>query len=147
MALPEYIIDASVGTMWIIKEEGSSKAVRFLEHVGLNKCRLIVPEFFYCEVGNACWKGVQMKRLSWKDAVVGLDRILDLNLQRRSDSEFADVALENALYYRISVYDALYISLAETYVAPLVTADKNLIRACRAKKFDFIESLEEIKLS
>ena len=69
---------------------------------------------------------------------------MKLSLERYSDRELSDVALENALQYGISVYDALYVSLAEIYVAPLVTADETLFKACKGR-FDFILSLEEIR--
>ncbi|MBI3999283.1 MAG: hypothetical protein HY351_01590, partial [Candidatus Omnitrophica bacterium] len=60
------------------------------------------------------------------------------------DKELADVAVENAIQYEVTVYDGLYVALAEIYVAPLVTADNGILKALK-NRFDFILPLEEIK--
>ena len=81
--------------------------------------------------------------MTFQDAVRNHDQIMALKLERYSDHELSDIALKNALQYKISTYDALYLSLAEIYLAPLVTADDSLFKACK-DRFDFIEHLSEM---
>jgi predicted nucleic acid-binding protein len=145
--MKQYIIDASVGVKWFLQDEFSEKADYFLKIAEQVKGSIIVPEFFFFEIANVCRQKVKKKSLDARSAFEELDRVMKLSLSWRRDSELIDVALENALFYNITVYDSLYISLAETYLAPLITADQKLIQACRTKGFDFIQSLEDIKLT
>lgn len=73
-----------------------------------------------------------------------IDELARLPLEQYSDSELFDVAFDNAIQLKISAYDAIYVSLAEIYVAPLVTADDELIKACK-NRFDFILPLGKLK--
>lgn len=141
------ITDASVGVKWIFPEEHDSFARKIFDQIGSSEVRIVVPELFYSEVANACWVRVKRKMVQFQEAVKLLGLISKLPLLKRADSEFTAVALEHAVHYNISAYDALYVALAETYLASLVTADKALLQSCRAKGFEFIESLEEVNLS
>ena len=138
----QYTLDASVGAKWLFDEELSEKAVLLLQELKQNKIEIIVPELFYVELGSICWSKVKRKQSALEYAVEGLDKILGFTLKTYPDQELADVALENALRFGISVYDGLYLALAEIYVAPLVTADEILLKACEGR-FDFIESLQD----
>lgn len=137
------IIDASVGAKWFLGEEFSEIANRLKEDAAQEKIEIVVPEFFYSEMANIFWKEVRKKKMKIRDAQEGMDRLMGLPLQKYADQELSDVALDNALQFGISVYDALYLSLAEVYVSPLITADKELFKACH-KRFDFIEYLGDL---
>lgn len=137
-----YVVDTSVAVKWVFEEKGSENAALFLEEFEQKKIQIIVPEFFYCELASACLNKFLRKLATFGEADERLARVADLPLTTYPDRELADVAFENAVRLNISVYDALYLALAEIYVAPLVTADGALLKACRGR-FDFIESLEE----
>lgn len=139
------IVDASVGAKWFFKEEGSEKAAVLMHRFKAGKIKIIVPEIFYAELANICWKRVWKKLALVDDAIKALDYAVEMRIQRWSNHELSDVALENALSFHISVYDGLYLALAEIYLAPFVTADGVLFKACQ-KKFDFIEYLPETDL-
>ena len=143
--VPIFVLDASVGVKWCHQEELSEKASHFLERLIRREIRIVVPEFFFVEFANVCVKRLNKKMITPDQALSDLDETLKLSLESYPDRELSDVALENALRLGISAYDGLYIALAEIYVAPLVTADEMLFKACR-KKFDFIESLREVKI-
>lgn len=139
-AMIQRVIDSSVAAKWIFDEELKEKAVSLLERVRHKEIRAVVPEIFYIEMANICWKWVRRKAMRYETVVNALDSILELPLERYSDNELADVALENASRFNISAYDGAYLALAEIYAAPLITADEALLRACRGR-FDFIERL------
>ncbi len=139
-----FILDNSVLAKCFFTEEGTDKANCFLEALHQGKIKIIIPEIGFAEFGNTCWKHVRKELISIDEALGFVDSLVKLPVQWYPDSELLDVALENGYHYGISVYDALYVSLAEVYVAPLVTADKNLFEACR-KRFDFIEFLGDMK--
>lgn len=143
--MSRFIFDASVAVKWFFEEKLSEKAKQFLILLNDGKIEIVVPEFFYLEFANVCWKKFKMGLVSVTQALRALDDIVELSLTRYSDYELSDVALENALRFNISAYDGLYVALAEIYVAPLVTADKALLKACQGR-FDFIEPLSEVAL-
>jgi len=139
------VVDASIAIKWSFHEPLSEKAGELLVLHRRQKVQIVVPEFFYCEFASVCWKKVKMKLSTVKEAIQALEDTDHLSFRRYSDHELSDVALDNALLYNISIYDALYLSLAEIYVAPLITADETLVKACRGR-FDFIESLRDVRL-
>lgn len=140
-----FIIDTSVAIKWVFDENLSEKARGFLPLFESRKIELIVPEFFFSEFASVCWKKFRMKLASAAQAIRALDHVMNLSLTKYSDYELSDVALEHALLYKLSVYDGLYLALAEIYAAPLVTADKTLLRVCQGR-FNWIESLQAISL-
>ncbi|HLD50558.1 MAG TPA: type II toxin-antitoxin system VapC family toxin [bacterium] len=140
-----YIVDASVAVKWFIKEENQESAIRLADRCEQNKIKLMVPDFFFVEIANVLWNKTVRNLLKVSEAMEMTDKLMKLALGRYSDYELSAVALENALQYGISVYDALYVSLAEIYMAPLVTADETLLKACKGR-FRFIEPLEELKI-
>lgn len=139
-----FIIDASVGVKWFFREPGSEQSLQFLRRFNRNEIRLVVPEIFYLEVASACWKSIRRREVPFEVGIANLDDLLDLSLETYSDRELSDVALENALRFGVSVYDAIYLSLAEVYAAPFFTADRELFEKCK-DRFDFIEYLGDLK--
>ncbi len=139
----QVIVDASVGVKWLFQEHDSSQAISVLHRFQRGEIKIIVPEIFYLEVANTCWTKAKKKLATVKQVIDSLDRINDLSLIKYSDQELADVALENSLRFNTSVYDSLYLALAEIYLAPLITADEALYNACR-DRFDFIELLQDV---
>lgn len=140
-----FIIDASVGAKWVFEEELSDKAALLLKRIREKEIEIIVPGIFYAELASTCWLKVKRKLATVEESVQALDNLLGSKLYFYSDHELSDVALENALRFDISVYDGMYLALAEIYLAPLVTADQKLLQACQ-KRFEFIESLRDLKL-
>ena len=138
--MDSYVMDASVGVKWLFDETMSEIALKLEASLQKGEIKILVPELFFCEIANVCWQKRKRKMTSWEGAVNGFDRIVELPLKCISDREVAALALENALIYGVSVYDSFYLSLAEIYTAPLITADEALYKTCH-KKFDFIEYL------
>ena len=141
-----FVIDASLAVKWFFREPESEQALRFLERFHLGEIRIVVPEMFYLETANACWKSIRRREIPVEVGMSYLDDLLDLSLETYSDRELSDVALENSLRFNISVYDGAYLALAEVYVAPLVTADRALFNTCK-NRFDFIEFLGDLKVN
>ena len=138
-----YVIDASVGLKWYFDEAGKESADFLADQLREKKIQLVVPEFFYAECANVLRTKVRRRMIKSADAIKMLDELLQLPLKRYSDWELSDSALEDALQWDLTVYDAMYVALAEIYVAPFVTADEQILKALR-NRFDFILPLNEI---
>lgn len=147
MAVPDILIlDASVALKWFFKEEMAEEAFLLMEGLHRKEIRMVVPEIFYSEFANACWKYAKKKIIPVSRALAATDSLNHVPLESYSDRELTDVALENALRFNIPIYDGIYLALAEVYVAPLVTADRTLFNTCK-DRFDFIEFLGDIKIN
>jgi predicted nucleic acid-binding protein len=74
-------------------------------------------------------KAVRRGRLDAERAMAAMIRVLQIPVERKTSTAAALYALELALDYGISGYDAVYVALAAEGRLPLVTADTRLVRA------------------
>lgn len=119
------VIDASIGFKWEITEEGSDKALRLRDDFSAGTRDLIAPDFFPIELGNAFLIAERRKRTSDASALYA-DLMLMLPLLHSSLALFPR-AFEIAKQSRATVYDSLYIALAEREGCQVITADQRLV--------------------
>ena len=117
------IIDASVIVKWFADEEDSKKALTLRQDHIKERAKIIVPELIFAEVLNALhYKGKSEERL--KEANQAL---WDLQLQIEKTNIFLlNKAIELSIKHEITLYDAIYLALANVYGCPLITADLTL---------------------
>ncbi len=121
------VVDASVAVKWFLDEMGSRQA-REIYAAGNT---LIAPSFIRMEVQHALLyaaRGGKLARESAIEAVGELPRLLDVVAPMEDHVEAA-----LALSWRLDhpVYDCLYIVLAMSAGATLVTADERQFAAAR----------------
>ena len=138
------VLDTSVAVKWFFEEEDERHAASIAANIRGDALEAIVPEFFYVECANAFRGKIKKKICSLEEAHRAFSVLQNLPLKRHLHEDLADIALDHAAIYDISVYDALYVSLAEIYAAPLITADAALLKACKGR-FDFIQHLRDYK--
>lgn len=112
------IIDASVGFKWLIDEPESDWALSWIGQIDLR-----VPWLFHAEVANALRKAVRRTELpADDDAFANLDKLGRLVT---SVDERPAISRAFALSMEIghSVYDCVYLALAEANNEDLLTAD------------------------
>lgn len=126
-----YILDASVAAKWFTRHEETDRekalALRELHLTG--RCRLTLPEFGVLEVLNA----VRFSpRATEADTAAALTVLRDLDLQIEPlDWDVLRKATAIAWAYRIALYDAAYVALAERLGFPFLTADEALLKTMR----------------
>jgi len=119
------VIDSSVLVKYFSGEPGWERAEQALLDV------VVTLPLAVKEVANALWKKVLRGELGPEAARrVATDLALGAVPLYRQEPLMAR-ALELALEARITVYDALFIALAEHLGAPLVTADRRQAEAAR----------------
>jgi predicted nucleic acid-binding protein len=136
-----YVLDASVALKWELPEPDSDKANRLRDDFRNQVHELIAPDSFVLEVAHGLAKAERQGRIPdaevlWLDAMTtcpDLHPFQPLMLH----------AVEIARQARISVYDCLYIALAEREKCQLVTADDRLVRSLQPT-FPFIISLDSL---
>ncbi|MBI2042948.1 type II toxin-antitoxin system VapC family toxin [Candidatus Pacearchaeota archaeon] len=125
MEKQEKVIDASVIVKWFLNEENSDKARELRTELTKEDLVLIVPDLMFLEVLNT----LRYKRAK-KDALIKANKILfELGLKiEKIDKETLIKTIENSVKYNITVYDALYVSMAQLHNASLITADSKLYK-------------------
>ncbi len=122
-----YVVDASIGVKWFVKEEDSVLARRLLRQAAGDVRRLVAPGLFWHEVANVL-------RYS-SDAEEQLHRNLEILAQcpvRSIEVSPTDLPFVAMLARRLdlTVYDATYVAVSIRHGIPLVTEDRKVAAAC-----------------
>ena len=120
------VMDASVLIKFYVPEILSDRAERLLAKVEREEIGLLAPDLIYPEAGNTLWMKQRLKELTRSEVEEITDAILSLPLKIEASKPLLSFAVELATAYGITVYDALYISLAKVYETTLITADRKL---------------------
>jgi len=124
-----FVIDASVLIKFYVPEILSNRAERLLARVEKREIALLAPDLIYPETGNILWKKQRLKELTHSEVEEISDAILLLPLKIESSKALLTVAVDIAIAYGITVYDAFYLSLAKVYETTMITADRRLVEA------------------
>lgn len=100
---------------------------------------LIAPELILAEAGQVLHKKRAEGVVSDEETEALLDSILALPLRLFSHRDLLPVACDLAAEINLTVYDALFLALAQRHNAALFTADEKLGRA--AKKLNLLGGL------
>jgi predicted nucleic acid-binding protein len=124
------VVDASVGVSWAVSSQSSAAAAMLLEEVATGK-PFIVPGLWMFEVANALL--VLMRRKKILSQQCSRARAPLSRLHPVVDDDGPRLALhriwEFADEFALSVYDAVYLELAERKGLPLASTNAALRRA------------------
>jgi len=121
------VIDASVLIKFYVPEILSDRAERLLAKVEKKDIDLLAPDLIYPEAGNILWKKQRLKELTRSEVEEITDAILSLPLKMEASKPLLPLALDIAIACGITVYDAIYVSLAKVYETTMITADRKLV--------------------
>jgi predicted nucleic acid-binding protein len=125
------VIDASVVVKWFVEEIGSTDASRLLED---ERFVFVVPSHAFGEIGNTLATYVRRGQLP-REQVRGIASTLLRHLESvPADTLFA-AAVDIAIEIGQTVYDTLYIALAEELDTVVATADERLLRALASTRW------------
>ena len=108
----------------------------FLREIERGNNSLLAPELILAEAGQVIHKKRTQKLLSEEEAIEILKCILELPIKLFSHKDFLEPAFYLSKKYNLSVYDSLFLSIAEHHSAKLITVDKKLQTA--AKKLSLL---------
>jgi len=133
----KYVLDASVALKRVLPEPLAAKARQVRDDYLNGIHELLAPDVFPAEVGHALARAERRKLIA-----VGQAAPLLANVMRTAPGLFPYLP-GLASQMRCSVYDCLYITLAEREGCAFLTADDKLVRTFQPQ-FAFIVSLSSI---
>jgi predicted nucleic acid-binding protein len=137
----KYVIDASVGFKWEVVETDSDKAIRLRENYRQATDELVAPEIFTTEIANALMMAERRGRiLPGQGRIYLADLLTTLPRLRPARMRLLTRAYVIAEQTRATVYDCLYVALAEREGCEMISADDRLVRNMQ-DAFPFVRSL------
>ena len=139
----DFVLDCSITMTWCFEDESNDYTDSILENLG-NKTA-IVPTIWPLEVANVLLLSKKNKRItevqsaSFIDAISALPIVVDQSTTSKAMHSIFTLASQADL----TIYDAAYLELAIREEIPLLTLDKELIKA--AKKLQIPLNVNAIK--
>lgn len=122
------VVDASVAIKWVVAEELSDRAHSLLEEYSRLRRRFVAPPHLYSEVANALHQRMRRQDLAAAEVDAALDAFIALDIQTIGPPDLYRRALALARTHRLnSIYDTLYVALADMLEADLWTDDRGLL--------------------
>lgn len=138
-----YVVDASVLVKWFMEGEDRDRALSLRELHTSGRSTLFVSELTFLEILNALRYA---PRANEEDSAEALHVLEHLHLQvRPADFELLRKANAIARAYKITIYDALYVALAEQLGYPLITSDEAMVR--KLKGHSIVMPLRDLERS
>jgi predicted nucleic acid-binding protein len=120
------VIDASVLIKFFVPEVLADRAASLLDSFKKEESSPIAPDLIYSEAGNILWKKHRLKELTRSEVDEITDAIILLPIKTETSKNLLPLALGIAMTYGLTVYDAMYISLARIHGTRMMTADRKL---------------------
>jgi predicted nucleic acid-binding protein len=119
-----FIVDASVAVKWVLREEHGATARRLL-----SSSRLLAPHLLWAEVVNTLWKRHRRREASVEEVRQMLAEMRRFPVVTFAHWPLLPKALELAISLEQTVYDCLYLALADTRGGIMITADRRFHEA------------------
>jgi predicted nucleic acid-binding protein len=117
------VIDASVAAKWVVEEDHSAQATLLLALDARH-----APDHWLAEAANVLWSKVFHGDLTAADAEDRIGVLMRAPVVGVSIAGLMPRAFAISVACMVTIYDSLYVALAEKRDIPLVTADRRLIR-------------------
>ncbi len=121
--MKEIVVDASVAVKWVVEEDHSAKAALLLRCEARH-----APDHWQVEAINVLWAKVFRGDLSAADAQARMTVLLRAPVVGTPIASLMPRAFAISVVHSVTIYDSLYVALAEQRDLKLVTADARLIR-------------------
>lgn len=121
------LVDASVAAKWVLREADSEAARRIVE-----QARLMAPDLLWAELGSLLRRRQRKGELTAAQSREMLLTLRAFPIRTHRMFPLLPLALEIAMAIGHSVYDCVYLALADEENCPMVTADRRLRKAVAA---------------
>jgi predicted nucleic acid-binding protein len=123
------VLDCSVALAWIHGEETSDAIIRVFDLVASDGA--LVPGLWRLEIANSLTMAVRRGQIDadYRDAALSDLALLNISVDPHTDTRAWNVTLALADRFRLTLYDAAYLELAQRHSCPLASLDLDLRRA------------------
>lgn len=123
------VLDSSMALAWLFEDENSEQATHVLHKV--TEMGAIVPSLWRLEVANALLMAVRRGRIdaAFRDASLADLGALSIVIDTDTDHQAWSTTLHLADSYKLTLYDAAYLELAQRLALPLATLDQAMANA------------------
>ena len=120
------VIDSSLTLTWFFEDERTDATLALLDRV--QQSGAVVPSLWRLEVANALQMGIRRGRIdaAYRDASLLDLSALDIKIDMAGHDFAWSTTLRLAERFRLTLYDAAYLELAQRLGLPLATLDKEL---------------------
>jgi predicted nucleic acid-binding protein len=127
----DFVLDCSITMAWCFEDESNDYTNAILEN--LKHTTAIVPTIWPLEVANVLLFSKKNKRLTEVQSVNFIDALsaLPIIIDQSTSSRAMHSILILAGPSNLTIYDAAYLELAIREQLPLITLDKELIKAAK----------------
>ncbi|MDD4932459.1 MAG: type II toxin-antitoxin system VapC family toxin [Methylacidiphilaceae bacterium] len=131
-----FVLDASIAACWAFDDEDHPVAALALERIRADEA--IAPSLWWFEVRNTLIVNERRGRLTEGDTATFLRELSRFGVKiDRAPEEIAILMI--ARQYRLTVYDASYLELAQREAIPLASLDSDLRKAATALDIALID--------
>ena len=124
--MSRFVLDASVAVAWLLDDEDEVRAAAALARIETEVA--LVPQFWHLEVRNALLGAERRGRICVDEVNARMRGLTELPVRTDTESQIG-TAFALARTHGLSMYDAVYLELAQRSDAPLATLDNALARA------------------
>jgi predicted nucleic acid-binding protein len=124
----KYVIDTSVAFKWAIAETDSDKAISLRDDFQNGIHQLLAPDLFPTEIANSLLVAERRSRIQPGDWPIFFNDIMRYCPGLHAATPNLVRSYEIAAFIQASIYDSLYVALAESESCEFVTADDKLFR-------------------
>jgi predicted nucleic acid-binding protein len=127
------ILDSSATLAWVYCDETTEAIRHIFDRLIANGAW--VPGLWKLEVANILEMGVRRGRhdAAFRDATLADLALLPINLDSETDRQAWGATARLACRHRLTLYDAVYLELAQRRGLPLATLDRELHAAAHAE--------------
>ena len=133
-----FILDNSITMTWFMPDEANALAKALLDRVAREGAA--VPSLWPIEIANTLTIAVRRRRISFEDRTNAVTLLLRLPIevddQTHNQAWGATLALADR--FKLTLYDACYLELAQRMELPLATLDRELRAAGKAMKLKLL---------
>ncbi|PSN84274.1 hypothetical protein B9Q13_02015 [Candidatus Marsarchaeota G2 archaeon ECH_B_SAG-G16] len=136
--MEKVVVDASALIKWFVNEEQSLEMRKVRDMHILGRLKICVPSLIFLELGNA----FRFSNATEKDVIDALDALNMIGLEVKQIDELTKPAIKIAFTLGLTLYDALYVALAEQLDSYIITYDKQILNKYdkAIKGSDFVNS-------
>jgi predicted nucleic acid-binding protein len=126
------VLDSSATLAWVYGDETTDAIRALFDQVA--DTGAVVPSLWRLEVANSLTVAVRRGRIDadFRRAALADLALLDINTDQYTDANAWGESLTLANQFRLTLYDAAYLELAQRRTVPLATLDSDLRSAARA---------------